>query len=93
MTDDTKIVSITPSTFIEPVKNHVHEDVVAELEVLLADARAGIIRGFAFVAITPERARRYSWMGGASGPDLMSALSVLQFEFMLADRRREGRVI
>ena len=93
MADDTKVVPITPSTFIEPTKNHVHEDVVAELEALLEDARAGIIRGFAFAAITPEGARRYNWMGGASAPDLMSALSVLQFEFMLADRRQEGTKI
>jgi hypothetical protein len=93
MTDDPKVVPITPSTYIAPVKNHVHQDVVAALEAQLADARAGNIQGFAFVAITPEGARRYNWHGGASAPDLMAAIAILQFEFMLADRRREGTKI
>lgn len=88
MTDD-KVHSLFSK---EPIPEHngaPDPEVIALLEELLADARAGQCIGIAFVAFAPSLLHRRGCMGKISITHMLGALKLLEME-IIGDGLRSG---
>ena len=77
MTDD-KIKELFPGAVSAAPQTEPDEKIIAALERLLQEAKAGAVQGFAYVAITPDDLRRSSWFGTSSGSTMIAELALLQ---------------
>ena len=90
MSDDAKIIPITPNTFVEaqtlPTPNH---DVIDRLQRLLDEAHTGKLQAFAYAGIDNEGWQEISWKGNRKCSELISAVSRLWYSLLKADHDQE----
>lgn len=84
-----EIVPISAATALKGVHGEPCQDVVERLEELLADARSGFIRGFAYAAVTIDNGIIINWAGDASCWVLMGAVAKLQHDYLASDKETE----
>lgn len=90
MSDDAKIIPITPKMFVEaqtlPPPN---QDVIDRLQRLLDEAHTGKLQAFAYAGIDDQGWQEFSWKGNSKVSVLISAVTRLWYSLLKADHEQE----